>query len=58
MKYMDTLPAQLGEANPAGFVRYAVEIMNTRDRSAGLSNQVLIPVAPDPRSSGAPRRKG
>jgi len=46
MKYIDTLPAQLGEKDPAGFVRYAVEVMNTRDRSAGLSNQVLIPVAP------------
>ena len=46
MKYVDTLPRQLGEQDPAGFVRYAVEIMNTRDRSAGLSNQVLIPVAP------------
>jgi hypothetical protein len=46
MKYVDTLPDQLGEANPAGFVRYAVEIMNTRERSAGLSNQVVIPVAP------------
>jgi fibronectin type 3 domain-containing protein len=42
---VDTLPAQLGEQNPAGFVRYAVEILNTRERSAGLSNQVLIPVA-------------
>lgn len=46
MKYVDTLPSQLGEKDPAGFVRYAVEIMNTRDRSAGLSNQVLIPIAP------------
>jgi hypothetical protein len=46
MKYVDTLPAQLGEQNPAGFVRYAVEILNSRERSAGLSNQVLIPVAP------------
>ena len=46
MKYVDTLPAQLGEQDPAGFVRYAVEIMNSRERSAGLSNQVLIPVAP------------
>ena len=46
MKYVDELPAQLGEEHPAGFVRYAVEIMNSRDRSAGLSNQVLIPVAP------------
>jgi hypothetical protein len=46
MKYVDPLPTELGEKDPAGFVRYAVEIMNTRDRSAGLSNQVLIPVAP------------
>jgi hypothetical protein len=46
MKYTDTLPQELGEADPAGFVRYAVEIMNARGRSAGLSNQVLIPVAP------------
>ena len=46
MKYEDTLPAQLGEQNPAGFVRYAVEILNSRERGAGLSNQVLIPVAP------------
>jgi hypothetical protein len=46
MKYVDTLPLALGEQNPAGFVRYAVEILNSRERSAGLSNQVLIPVAP------------
>ena len=48
MKYVDILPAELGVQNPDGFVRYAVEIMNTRDRSAGLSNQLLIPVAPTP----------
>jgi hypothetical protein len=46
IKYVDTLPPELGEHSPAGFVRYAVEIMNSRERSAGLSNQVLIPVAP------------
>jgi hypothetical protein len=46
MTYVDTLPVQLGEQNPTGFVRYAVEIMNSRERSAGLSNQVLIPIAP------------
>jgi hypothetical protein len=46
MKYVDTLPQQLDEQHPAGFVRYAVEILNSRERSAGLSNQVLIPVAP------------
>src|ERR1035438_2070768 len=27
MKYVDTLPPELGEHSPAGFVRYAVEIM-------------------------------
>jgi hypothetical protein len=46
MKYVDTLPSELGEHNPAGFVRYAVEILNSRERSAGLSNQVLVPLAP------------
>ena len=46
MKYVDELPAQLGEEHPAGFVRYAVEVLNTRERSAGISNQVLVPIAP------------
>lgn len=46
LHYVDTLPAQLGEQNPDGFVMYAVEIMNDKGRSAGLSNQVAIPVAP------------
>ena len=46
MKFVDTLSVGLGEHDPAGFVRYAVEVMNARGRSAGLSNQVLIPVAP------------
>lgn len=44
--YVDTLPESLGETNPSGFVAYAVEIRNDRNRSAGLSNQVFIPVAP------------
>ena len=46
VKYDDTLPTSLDEQHPAGFVRYAVEVLNARGRSAGLSNQVLIPVAP------------
>ena len=46
MQYVDSLPPQLGQENPAGFVTYAVEEMNTHGRSAGLSNQVPIPVAP------------
>ena len=46
MQYVDVLPEQLEEHDPAGFVTYAVEMLNKRGRSAGLSNQVFIPVAP------------
>jgi hypothetical protein len=46
MSYSDTLPVALEEKDPAGFATYAVEIMNDRGRSAGLSNQVFIPLAP------------
>lgn len=46
MTYSDTLPVSLEEKDPAGFATYAVEIMNDRVRSAGLSNQVVIPLAP------------
>ena len=46
MQYGDILPAQLGLANPLGFVTYAVEEMNSKGRSAGLSNQVAVAVAP------------
>ncbi len=53
MHYADTLPPELGQADPAGFVTYAVEEMNAHGRSAGLSNQVAIPVAP---TIGAPGR--
>ena len=46
MRYVDSLPPQLGQDNPADFVTYAVEEVNSHGRSAGLSNQVPIPVAP------------
>ncbi len=46
MTYTDTLPEQMEDDNPSGFATYAVEIMNNRDRSGGLSNQVAIPLAP------------
>ncbi len=46
MQYVDVLPQALGMENPVGFVTYAVEEMNSKGRSAGLSNQVAIPVAP------------
>src|SRR5262249_27559699 len=42
----DTLPDDLQQQNPTGFVNYAVETLNTRGRSAGLSNAVAIPLAP------------
>ena len=44
--YVDTIPTQLGMQNPAGFVMYAVEEVNTNGRSAGMSNQIAIPVVP------------
>jgi len=44
--YEDMLPSKLGLEDPAGFVMYAVEEVNARGRSAGLSNQVAIPLVP------------
>jgi len=46
MQYVDQLPLQMGMDNPTGFATYAVEEMNAKARSAGLSNQVAVPVAP------------
>ncbi len=46
MKFLDVLAPRLEEQNPTGVLMYAVEIMNTNGRSAGLSNQVAIPAAP------------
>jgi len=44
--YVDILPPELGLNNPAGFVMYGVEDVNVHGRSAGISNQVPIPVVP------------
>lgn len=44
--YSDALPAQLQQDNPSGFITYAVEILNSDGRAAGLSNQVRMPLAP------------
>ncbi len=46
MHYVDSLPPQLEQENPTDFVTYAVEEINSHGRSAGVSNQVTIPVAP------------
>ena len=43
--YTDTLPMDL-QQNPNGYATYALESLNGRGRSAGLSNQVEVPLAP------------
>jgi hypothetical protein len=43
--YVDLLPAQLETDTPSAFISYAVEVLNTARRGAGLSNQVLVPLA-------------
>ncbi len=40
--YVDQLPAQLEGDNPSAFVTYAVEVLNSGGRGAGLSNQVHV----------------
>ena len=44
--FMDVLPAELMQQNPAAMVSYAVAALNDFGRTAGLSNQVQIPAAP------------
>ncbi len=46
MEFASELPLSLQEQNPTGFAAYAVEVRNWRGRSAGLSNQINIPLAP------------
>ncbi len=45
-EYTDKLPLELQQQNPTGFASYALESLNLRGRSAGLSNQVQVPLAP------------
>jgi hypothetical protein len=44
--FVDKLPPQLPQQNPTREVTYAVEALNLHARSAGLSNQVHVPLAP------------
>jgi hypothetical protein len=44
--YADAIPPDLSRRAPTAFLTYAVEVLNTSHRGAGLSNQVQIPVAP------------
>ncbi len=46
--YTDTLPSDLEQQFPTGFSTYGIEMFNRRGRTAGLSNQVRVPLAPAP----------
>jgi len=45
-EFVDTVPRDLQQQNPTGFVVYALESRNARGQSGGLSNRVLVPLAP------------
>ena len=42
--YTDKLPSQLEADDPSAFAIYAVQVQNADGRSAGLSNQVSVPL--------------
>jgi hypothetical protein len=44
--YTDTLPSDLQQGNPTGFAIYSVEVLNRDGSSAGLANQVRVPLVP------------
>jgi hypothetical protein len=46
LSYSDQLPANLSRENQTATFVYAVGVLNSYGRSAGLSNQVLVPAAP------------
>jgi hypothetical protein len=46
LEFTDALPKPLQQQHPTGFATYAIEALNPRGRSAGLGNQVRVPLAP------------
>jgi hypothetical protein len=44
--FIDTLPSAMEQEHPKGFASYAVEVLNTAGRAAGLSNQVRVALVP------------
>jgi hypothetical protein len=42
--FTDTLPSALQQEQPTGYANYAIEVMNSAGRSAGISNQVRVPL--------------
>jgi hypothetical protein len=43
LTYIDTLPAEMQQEDPAAEVTYAVEVLNRNARGAGFSNRVRVP---------------
>jgi hypothetical protein len=44
--YADTLTLEIQGKHPMGFATYAVEVLNTAGREAGISNQVRVALVP------------
>jgi hypothetical protein len=44
--FTDVWPTEMAGGDPSGFVTYAVEVRNADGRSAGLSNQIRVPLVP------------
>jgi hypothetical protein len=44
--FTDTLPSALEQERPTAFATYAVEVLNSAGRGAGISNRVHVPLAP------------
>jgi hypothetical protein len=44
--FVNSLPEAMEQEHPSGFATYAVEVLNTAGRGAGLSNQVHVPLLP------------
>jgi hypothetical protein len=44
--FTDTLAGAIQQATPKGFATYAVEVLNSADRGAGISNQVRVALVP------------
>jgi len=44
--FYDSLPEAMQAKHPKGFAVYAVEVLNTANRSAGLSNKAEVPLIP------------
>lgn len=44
--FTDTLPSEMGNSDASASISYALEVLNSANRGAGLSNEVRVPLAP------------